>query len=303
MKQRRIEVSIIANIVDLHTHSNISDGSMSPDELIEHAKQVGLEAVALTDHDRIDGIPQAMATAKRIGLLFIPGIELNSYQDREIHILGYFNEDNYENIRVFLSRAIEERIIRNKKIIEKLNSFGMKITFDEICAEAGKDIFGRPHIAAVMTAKGYVRDISQAFDQYLADGKKAYVVKDFPTAEECVSAIKQAGGLSVLAHPVQINLKLKGIRKIVESLKMFGLEGIEVYYPENKTADTQNYLKLADEYDLLATGGSDFHGVYKKNIHLSTGLGNLVIPDAVLDNILTRLRQLHGNSQSPDHIR
>ena len=277
------------NIVDLHTHSNFSDGSLSPTELVRHAGEVGLKALALTDHDCIDGIPSAINAARQLGIILIPGVELNSFQETEIHILGYFSEDNYENMKEFLSKAVAERIIRNRKIIDKLASLGIRVSFDEVSIEAGKEVFMRSHIASVLVKKGYVSDIGKAFSHYLAVGKKAYVKKEFPTADLCVSAIKHAGGIPVLAHPVQIKLKLRKLRKTVAALIESGLAGIEAYYSTNTVADTENYLGLARDFDLIATGGSDFHGDYKKHVLLGSGNGNLVIPDSVLDNVLSRL--------------
>jgi predicted metal-dependent phosphoesterase TrpH len=262
---------------------------MAPDELVYHARDVGLTAMALTDHDRIDGVPVAIEAAKDTGLLLIPGIELSSFQDSDLHILGYFNENNYVGIQKFLDRAVQERAVRNEKIINKLNSLGLKITEDEVRAEAGKNIYGRLHIAATMVEKGYVHSTSEAFSSYLAFGRKAYVVKEFPTADMCVRAIKEAGGLPVLAHPVSMGMKLKKLRVVLDGLIRYGLEGIEAYYPDNKPADTEKYLALAVEYGLIATGGSDFHGDYRKYVRLGYGRGNLTIPDKVLYDILARL--------------
>ena len=272
-------------IVDLHAHSNLSDGSLSPEELVEVACCVGLKYLALTDHDTMAGVERAMAAAPP-SLTIIPGIEFSALYPCELHILGYFRQDNYRTLQPFIEQNRQERIGRNSKILEKLNQQGFAITVEEVRAEAGKRVYGRPHIAAVMVKKGYCKNMENAFAQYLGFGKKAYVSRSMPMPADCVRAISEAGGVAVIAHPVHIKMKLKKIKMLIDELIPSGLAGLEAYYTDNTVQDTRKFLELAAEYGLIATGGSDFHGEYKRGLRLSVGRGNLRIPDSVADTIL-----------------
>ena len=298
-------------IIDLHTHTNLSDGSMTPEELVELAFRTGIRYLSITDHDTLSGVERATAAAREIAeatagpkaptavagnsavqtLTIIPGIEFGALYHCELHILGYFRQDNYRNLQPFIDQTRKGRADRNIGVLDKLNRLGFAITAEEVSAEAGKRIFGRPHIAAVMVKKGYCKSPDQAFSHFLAFGKKAYIDRTMPTPADCVAAITEAGGIAVIAHPVHINMKLKSLRKLIAELIPFGLAGLEVYYTDNTPQDTKKFLALADEFRLIATGGSDFHGAYKKGLFLCIGRGNLCIPDSLADTILQALNR------------
>ena len=287
-----INMQTPANRVDLHAHSTYSDGSYTPREILEAAIGAGLSAVAITDHDTVDGIGEALCAAKSLidKVSLIPGVEISASYPRQLHILGYFHPDRYIKIDAFLKNMKYERDQRNIGILQKLNGYGIRISADEVAGIAGKEIFGRPHIAAALVKKGIVSSISAAFLEYLGDGRKAYVGKKSLPPHECVQAIADAGGLAVIAHPSLTGMKLSELESLARSLIEYGLFGIEAYYPEHAEALTQNYAALAGRLGLASTGGSDFHGEYRKHIRLGTGKeGNLHVPDDVPGIIMKRL--------------
>lgn len=279
--------------IDLHTHSTASDGSMSPAELVRHAKERGLAAVALTDHDTVDGIQEAIKEGKRSGVEVIPGIEISVRYKPEMHILGLFPEgDSYLNIRSELSTVKKGREDRNKKIINRLNELGIEITEDEVKDVAMGDITGRPHIARVLVAKGYVRTIDEAFDIYLCKEGLAYFQRFELEPADGIRAIKKSGGVPVIAHPVFLRKSYDEMDKLLKELKEYGLGGIEAHYSENTKEDTGNFLRLAIKHELVATGGSDFHGNFKPGIELGCGRGGLKVPYELLD----KLREYQNNN-------
>jgi predicted metal-dependent phosphoesterase TrpH len=272
------------NRVDLHIHSTYSDGSAHPAEIVREAVRLGLRAVAVTDHDTIDGIEGALAAVRgaRPPILFIPGVEISADHSCALHILGYFGAEKYRSIDALLAEMKNDRHIRNLGVLEKLNNLGIRIAEGEVAEIAGKKIFGRPHIAAAMIRRGIVPTQASAFNEYLSGGRKAYVKKRSRSPEECVSAIADAGGLPVIAHPAQTGLRLGELASLAKSLVRSGLFGIEAYYPEHTSAATGNFKALADSLGLLTVGGSDFHGDYRPRIRLGTGKdGNLRVPDDV----------------------
>ena len=287
--------------IDLHTHSTASDGSMAPDVLVRHAYGLGLSAIALTDHDTLDGAGLALEEGKRLGMEVIPGVEISvtlsswdlppvvsprSMQESksmvcmrpEMHLLGYFFSGNYSLLSDTLSELRDKREQRNPKIIKKLNELGFDITLGEAAAKAGGGMVGRPHIARALMEKGYISSIAEGFNKYLAAGRPAYVEKDKLTPEEGITEIIRAGGVPVLAHPIYLGLKGTELGKVLEKLKAAGLRGIEALYTENTQEQTEELLKLAAEYGLKVTGGSDFHGSFKPGIEAGTGRGNLRVP-------------------------
>ena len=283
------------NRTDLHAHSNYSDGSLSPEEIIDTAASIGLRVVALTDHDTVDGVAGALAAAnKRRSLIFVPGVEIGADYTCPLHIIGFFHPDNYMNIDPFLDEMKTERHIRNLGIIKKLNELGIRISENDVADIAGKPLFGRPHIAAALVKYGAAATPAQAFGEYLSGGGKAFVSKRSRPPAECVAAIAGAGGLPVIAHPLLTKLKLGEIAALAKSLAENGLYGIEAYYPEHTPKDTENLIELADSLNLRVAGGSDFHGEYRKYIRLGAGKdGNLHIPDAVPDAIIAALDKIN----------
>ncbi|MDF2987653.1 MAG: putative metal-dependent phosphoesterase, family [Eubacterium sp.] len=276
----------IKKLIDLHSHSIASDGSMSPAELVRGAQKQGLYAIALTDHDTVDGIAEALEEGKRIGIEVIPGIEISVDYKPEMHILGYFMDvKSYPAIRNELEVIKIGREERNKKIINKLNELGMTITMEEVKKVALGDITGRPHIAKVLVIKGYVKSIDDAFDKYLCKGGLAYFKRFELKPEEGIKAIRNAGGIPVLAHPVFLRKSYDELDKLLAELKGYGLAGIEALYSENSKADTGSFLRLAIKYDLIVTGGSDFHGSFKPGLELGKGRGKLEVPYELLEKL------------------
>ncbi|MGE5473717.1 MAG: PHP domain-containing protein [Ignavibacteriales bacterium] len=268
--------------IDLHVHTTASDGTLTPYQLVKHASEKGLSAVAITDHDTIAGIKEAISAGQEFGVEIIPGLEISVDHESEMHILGYFLKPSVE----LENRLKDLRVRRNKrnvKIINKLNEFGFDISIDEIQNKARHESVGRPHIASVLLSKGYVKSISEAFDVYLAEGRKAYFERERISPKEGIDLIKNAGGISVLAHPKY--LRQDGVEDVIASLKEVGLQGIEVYYSMNKKEEIIRYKRIAKRLCLIATGGSDFHGTNKENIEIGCGLGDLRIKYEIIENM------------------
>jgi 3',5'-nucleoside bisphosphate phosphatase len=271
--------------IDLHTHSTASDGSMSPGELVRHAKAKGLSAIALTDHDTIVGVDEAIEAGKKIGIEVIPGVEISTDFKPEMHILGYFFNDIAPAFNDILLKLRQNRFERNPKIINKLKDMGINITIEEVEAEGKGNVIGRPHIAKVLLNKGYVKSMEEAFDKFLASGKAAYFKKDKLSPEEGIEAILKGGGIPILAHPIFLGITLKELDNLLEVLKEKGIKGIEAVYVENTREDTGNLLRLAIKHDLLVTGGSDFHGSYKPDIEIGIGRGSLSVSYELLHKL------------------
>lgn len=273
-------------IIDLHTHSLASDGSMSPAELVRHAKEKGLSAVALTDHDTVEGIREALDEGNRIGIEVIAGIEISTNFKPEMHILGYFlNKDEYKNIQKGLATIRKCREDRNIKIINKLNELGVDITEEEVKEVALGDTIGRPHFARLLVKKGYVKTMQEAFDKYLGKDGLAYFKRFELEPIDGIKLIKNAGGIPVIAHPALLKMSNNELDKLLLELKEYGLAGIEAIYSENSKDETGNLLRLAIKHQLLVTGGSDFHGTYKSEIEIGTGRGNLKVPYELLEKL------------------
>lgn len=270
-------------MIDLHSHTYESDGTLSPAQLITEAVESGVRILAITDHDTFKGHDQAMDAAQAAGVELICGIELSTkLHGRSVHLLGYFF--SHEKLSAFRDWVVElqqDRRERNIRLAEKLRELGFDITLEE--AEArGRGMTGRPHFAQVMVAKGYVKDLRQAFDQYLDESAKAYVFRREPQFAESVEKIRRAGGIASLAHPVRVN---EDVPAIMPELRDSGLNAIEAYHSDHTPEDTTLYLALASKYDLLVTGGSDYHGAVKPGVRLGTGDGNLKIPADLVDNL------------------
>lgn len=269
-------------IIDLHTHSTASDGSLTPSELAELAKEKGLSAVALTDHDTVNGVDEFLSACKKNGTEGIAGVEVSAKFRTEMHILGLFvnyeNEDFIKQLE-FLRNA---RYIRNKELIENLQNGGFDISEDDIFAQKpGADLTntGRAHVARVLTDKGYVPSVQAAFDMYLSKGKPYYVPRKTYPPRETIELIKAAGGVAVLAHPVFITRDETELEKILSELKGYGLDGVETYYSGYDEKFTGLCEELSERLGLLRTGGSDFHGSNKPEIELGKVYGGHVSYD------------------------
>lgn len=287
-------------MIDLHTHTTASDGSLSPEELICLANEIGLSGIAITDHDTTDGIAPAKAEAERIGMLFVPGIEISAEYTEQgtMHILGYFvdeKNDYFEETLLFLK---ESRKQRNPKMIKLLNEAGVYITMDDVVQEAGGGQVGRPHFAKAMIKKGFCASTPEAFDKYIAKGAPCYVNKERLTPKDSIDLIRRAGGVPVLAHPKTLKLpNKKDLKSLLKDLKKMGLVGLECYYFSNTKEEEANSIALARELGLLISGGTDFHGKNKPKVRLGVGLGNMNIPEYILDNLISMHEKMAVNSK------
>lgn len=274
--------------IDLHTHSTASDGSLTPSELVQAAHKTGLKALALTDHDTVGGLPEAIAEADKVGLTLIPGVEIScNLESRALHMLGYWVDPFDEKLNAVLGELVDYRTNRNLLIISRLNELGIDISYKDVAVLAGNEVVGRPHFALAMVNGGHVENTQQAFDEYLAKGKPAYLNKKRLTAAQGIELIAGAGGIPALAHPSHYELEGEAeLRAVVAELKSYGLKGLEVWYSTHTRRQSELYLRTASEFGLVATGGSDFHGDSKPEIKLGTGInGNLNIDFSVVDNL------------------
>ena len=275
--------------IDLHIHTTESDGTLTPSQVVRYAKEKGLKAIAITDHDTIHGNEEAIKEGISEGVEVIPGVEISvDYSPGTMHMLGYFiiTEDPILNEKLALLQ--DSRADRNPRIIEKLNKLGLSLTYDEVVQVSGGGQVGRPHMAQVLMKKGYTKSIKEAFDKYLGKGAPAYLDKFRLSAVEAITMITDAGGIPVLAHPFTLYCKSSDeLDALVEKLVNQGLQGLEVYYSEHDERKTSSYKLLAKRYNLAITGGSDFHGKNMKGIDLGTGRGKLKIPYTALENLKT----------------
>jgi 3',5'-nucleoside bisphosphate phosphatase len=270
--------------IDLHLHTTHSDGSLSPTEVLRLAHKARVTALAITDHDIVSSIPEAMAAGAELGIEIIPGVEISSYVGTsELHILGYCIRWQDPELNQRLTALRESRHARNPQIIDRLRSLGLDITYEEVRTLAGTDSVGRPHIARLLMNKKYVTSAKDAFNLYLAEGRPAYVPRELPQPSDAIAWIRAAGGVAVLAHPTWAKVSGEGLFTLLKTLKVGGLGGIEVHYSTHSKRQTTEYLDLAKRLDLLVTGGSDFHGVTKPDIEVGTGLGDLKVPERLLD--------------------
>ena len=285
--------------IDLHVHSTASDGSLAPAALLDLASKLGLGAVAITDHDTIDGARKVLQAKIPSNLHFMPGVEISSTPPPpftctgSFHILGYGIDIEHNGLSQALQKLQTSRRERNPKIVRRLQDLGMDISLSEVAAGSGNGSVGRPHIARVMLAKGFVGSIDEAFARFLGRGQAAYVDKYRMPSNRAIEVITQAGGLAVLAHPSLIALKpTQALTELIECLKALGLEGLEVFYPEHTQADTSRFKQLAQQYDLLMTGGTDYHGSLKPEIQLGIGTGQFHVPFTLYEQLTHRLQTM-----------
>ena len=272
--------------IDLHTHTTFSDGSLSPTELVDLANQQGLDILAITDHDTTEGLPEALEATKDASLELIPGIELSAqFQNREMHILGYFINPTDPQFQTRLEALRSTRIERIRHILDRLHSLGMDISLEDVEQVSGFGTIGRPHIAQVLIAKGYVTSMKDAFEHLLGSRGKAYVQRVVPEAHEIIGWITDAGGIPVLAHPYWEGFNKEDSATACQTLVEQGLQGLEVFYGTFSAKHISFNLGLARRFDLLMTGGSDFHGTLKPDIALGKGRGSLHVPSKVVERL------------------
>ncbi len=264
---------------DLHIHTNYSDGTMTPEEVVDEAIRLGVSTIAITDHDTIDGAVVACHYGQGKNIHVIPGIEFSSYLDpSEIHILGYFIDTNNNDLQKVIRQSRTDRVDRIYAMVEKLRKLQVDIDPQEILTLAGRGSPGRMHVAETIWKHGYCNTLIESFLKYIGDNKPAYVPKKTLTPQQAIKLIRDAGGVSVLAHP--------GLTKrdnVIEELVKHGLQGIEVYYSSHTVQSVEKYLKMAKKYNLSITGGSDFHGERRTD----SPIGKITVPG----DLISKLRQ------------
>ena len=270
-------------MIDLQSHSTVSDGQLEPADVVRSAHEAGVTVMSLTDHDGVAGVPEALETAAELGIENVPAIEMSCVHkySEDLHICGYWVD--LEKIQPACDRAQQERVDRAKKIIAKLNEHGVDVSFNAAVAQAGAaDAIGRPHIAK---AAGAGPDLGPFFEEYLVPGAKAFVSREWPMAEEAVRLIHDAGGVAVVAHPYWDVSEPENVRDLVQSLvESVGLDGIETFYPPHTAEQTRHCLELCEEFDLVPTASSDFHGPTHKTFsrwlaYNTYDLGEPVVPE------------------------
>ncbi len=278
------------DMIDLHAHTLYSDGSVSPEELVQAAMRAGARAIAITDHDTVDGLAQGRAAAERLGIEFVNGIEISAEHDPgTMHILGYYIDDESITLRTTLAELKLARDERNPEIARRLQSLGLDIDYDEVVGIAGSEIVGRPHFARLMVEKGYAQGIQDAFNRFLAKGAPCFVDKKRLSPADSINLIHSAGGVAVLAHPYQLKpLTMEDQDRLIGELAALGLDGVEAIYSRHSKEQREAYSRIAERHGLLVTGGSDFHGSYKPDINIVKGLGDLEVPYSLIEGLKNR---------------
>ena len=277
--------------IDLHIHSTYSDGTMAPMDLVDLAKKKGLRAIALTDHDTVDGVTEAISSCKENDFEVISGIEIGAkFSDITIHILGYLFDPDNSTLRTALKKLQDARNERNGQILLRLKKLGIDISDEELRKISRVGQTGRPHIARILLKNGVVKTIDEAFARFLRKGAKAYVPRFLYTAEEVFALLRRAGGIGVLAHPLQIHRSDINLATAIEQLTVLGLDGIETYYPTHSKKTRKTLIKWAAAYNLVLTGGSDYHGEIRPGTTLAGGK-NVTVPYELLGKMKTRVSE------------
>jgi len=271
--------------IDLHMHTTYSDGAFSPTELVLKAKEVGLDVISITDHDSVNGLKEAMAVGKEIGIEVIPGLEISTDLDeKEIHLLAYFIDIDNDELQKYLSFFRDERLYRAKRIVQKLRNLGFSITIDDVIDHAQNSAIGRPHIAYAMVNLGLINNYYEAFEKYIGDYGPAFERKIHVSPQSATKLISDAGGLSFIAHPGYMK------ESILTDLIKAGIDGIEVIHPGHSENQINFYRGIVNQYCLLEAGGSDFHGGKKED---GNSLGKYLISP---NNLEAMRNMLHKNS-------
>ncbi|MCI5194069.1 MAG: PHP domain-containing protein [Candidatus Electrothrix sp. AU1_5] len=276
--------------VELHTHSMYSDGTATPAELVQMAADRNLKGFSLTDHDTVEGVQEVLCHGKAIGMPVISGIEVSTmHRQYSLHILGYGVDPKNEKFLQWLARLQQSRIERNRKIVKKLAAMGISISEQELKQISGCGQTGRPHIAQLLLDKGYVTTTQQAFSLYLGRNKPAWCSRSPCSSSEAITVLHQAGGLAVLAHPGIIDKEMKVQPLLIQELVERGLDGLEIFYPTHSSKVKKRLQMLAHKYNLLCTGGSDYHGDHQRRLFAGQ-TGAICPPDSIMVELLKRLQ-------------
>ncbi|MBW1984905.1 MAG: PHP domain-containing protein [Deltaproteobacteria bacterium] len=280
-------------VIDLHIHLNASDGTFSPEQILDQALDSNLAAIAITDHDTINGSKEALRIGPPPEVEFLTGVEISANPpvsfpcSGSFHILGYAIDLEHPALNQMLEELQQARKNRNPRILQTLNELGFPMTMDEVESEMGDGQMGRPHIAKVMIKKGYAKSINEVFDKYLGKDKPAYVDKYRMESDQAIELISNAGGIPVLAHPGLIEPTTDlPFENLIKTLTSTGLKGIEVYYPEHSPESVAEYSALADRHGLLMTGGTDFHGALKPDLKMGFGKGDFFVPYELYEKLM-----------------
>jgi predicted metal-dependent phosphoesterase TrpH len=286
-------------VIDLHTHSTVSDGSEPPGRIVEMAATAGCSAVALTDHDSLEGLAPARAAADRMGVTLVPGCEVSCRKPPpgpgrpaiggSVHVLVYFVEPGEGPLQDELVALRRDRAERNLRLRDRLAELGVPVDYDAMVAEAGGEAgLGRPHFARALVRSGAAADIDDAFNVYLADGRAAYVPKSRLAPADVARLAAASGGVAVLAHPLTLGLDPSALERLVTELAEAGLGGIEAVYGRYTTDERRALRRMAKRCGVVATGGSDYHGSFKPDLEVGTGMGDLDVPDSALEELAAR---------------
>ena len=286
-------------MIDLHTHSTVSDGSEPPSRIPEMAAAAGCSAVALTDHDSLAGLAEARAAAQRVGVTLVPGCEVSCRKPPaepggtavggSVHVLVYFVEPGEGPLQDELVALRRDRAERNVRLRARLAELGVAVDYDAMVAEAGGEAgLGRPHFARALVRAGAAADVDDAFDRFLADGRAAYVPKARLSPADVARLALASGGVAVLAHPLTLGLDPSALDRLVGELAAVGLGGLEAVYGRYTTDQRRGLRRMAERHGLVATGGSDYHGSFKPDLQVGTGQGDLDVPDSALDLLAAR---------------
>lgn len=272
--------------VDLHVHSNASDGTLSPAQVVEYALLKGLDAIALTDHDTVDGLEEAILAAQGTSLELIPGIEMSCvYEGTEIHLLGLYVDRFSQALTEGLLRIRSIRSLRNEEMLARFQEDGFPLTWEDLEDGNPDTVITRAHFARALTARGLTKNVKQAFDRYLQYGGRYCCRKEVTTPEQVLAILTGAGAFAVIAHPIQYHLGYSRLEEMILRLKPLGLKGIEVYHSSHSQHESGKLKEMAVRHQLLPTGGSDFHGANKPDIDMGTGRGGLRISHLLLEPI------------------
>lgn len=288
-------------MVDLHTHSSASDGTVSPSGIVELADHAGLRAVALTDHDTVEGLAEFVDAASASRVEAVPGVEIAcSWYGGSLHLVGLFIDPHTPGLQRLLQSVIAARGKRNRAMLQRLCELGTHLMWEDVVAAAGGGVIGRPHFARALVERGHCRSKTEAFTRFLATGKPAYVRRFLPLPSAGIGAIHGAGGVAVWAHPLAFrSVSPARLRHTTQRLKSMGLDALEAFYPDHTPEHEEVALRVAHETGLSISGGSDFHGEITPGIRIGTGAGRLHVPDHVLQVLKDRAEGYRRHRPDP----